>query len=76
MVQDITLILVHEKWYDDCEMMHQVGESNFVIKAGGDSPLFGDQEMHKSRNWCFRPAIGNTVVVEESNDISLRFESH
>ena len=37
----------------------QVGESNFVIKAGEGSPLFGDKEMQKPANWRLRPAMGD-----------------
>lgn len=37
----------------------QVGESNFVIKAGEGSPLFGNAEMTKIENWRLRPAMGD-----------------
>lgn len=37
----------------------QVGESNFVIKAGEGSPLFGNEEMAKIENWRLRPAMGD-----------------
>lgn len=37
----------------------QVGESNFVIKAGEGSPLFGNVEMTKIKNWRLRPAMGD-----------------
>ena len=37
----------------------QVGESNFAIKAGEDSPLFGNEEMTKIENWRLRPAMGD-----------------
>ena len=37
----------------------QVGESNFVIKAGEGSPLFGNKEMTKIENWRLRPAMGD-----------------
>lgn len=37
----------------------QVGESNFVIKAGEGSPLFGNEEMKKPENWRLRPAMGD-----------------
>lgn len=37
----------------------QVGESNFVIKAGEGSPLFGNEEMTKIENWRLRPAMGD-----------------
>jgi len=37
----------------------QVGESNFVIKAGEGAPLFGDEEMAKIENWRLRPAMGD-----------------
>lgn len=37
----------------------QVGESNFVIKAGEESPLYGDVEMTKAENWRLRPAMGD-----------------
>ena len=37
----------------------QVGESNFVIKAGECSPLFGNEEMTKIENWRLRPAMGD-----------------
>lgn len=37
----------------------QVGESNFVIKAGEGSPLFGNEEMAKVENWRLRPAMGD-----------------
>lgn len=37
----------------------QVGESNFVIKAGEGSPLFGNKEMTKVENWRLRPAMGD-----------------
>jgi len=37
----------------------QVGASNFVIKAGEDSPLFGNAEMTKIENWRLRPAMGD-----------------
>ncbi len=38
----------------------QVGESNFVIKAGEGSSLFGDAEMAKIGNWRIRPAMGDS----------------
>lgn len=37
----------------------QVGESNFVIKAGEGSPLFCNKEMTKIENWRLRPAMGD-----------------
>ena len=37
----------------------QIGESNFVIKAGEGSPLFGNGEMAKIENWRLRPAMGD-----------------
>lgn len=37
----------------------QVGESNFVIKAGEGSPLFGNEAMTKIENWRLRPAMGD-----------------
>ena len=37
----------------------RIGESNFVIKAGEDSPLFGNEEMTKINNWRLRPAMGD-----------------
>lgn len=37
----------------------QVGESNFAIKAGEGSPLFGNEEMAKIENWRLRPAMGD-----------------
>lgn len=37
----------------------QVGESNFVIKAGEGSPLFGNEDMAKIENWRLRPAMGD-----------------
>lgn len=37
----------------------QVGESNFVIKSGDGSPLFGNEEMMKIENWRLRPAMGD-----------------
>lgn len=37
----------------------QVGASNFVIKAGEDSLLFGNEEMTKIENWRLRPAMGD-----------------
>ena len=37
----------------------QIGESNFVIKAGEGSPLFGNEEMTKIENWRLRPAMGD-----------------
>lgn len=37
----------------------QVGESNFVIKAGEGSPLYGNAEMADQRNWRLRPAMGD-----------------
>ena len=37
----------------------QVGESNFVIKAGEGSPLYGNEEMTKIENWRLRPAMGD-----------------
>lgn len=38
----------------------QVGESNFVIKAGEGSSLFSDAEMTKIDNWRLRPAMGDS----------------
>ena len=37
----------------------QVGESNFVVKAGEGSPLFGNEDMSKIENWRLRPAMGD-----------------
>ena len=37
----------------------QVGDSNFVIKAGEGAPLYNDLEMTKARNWRLRPAMGD-----------------
>ena len=37
----------------------QIGESNFVIKAGEGSPLYGNEEMTKIENWRLRPAMGD-----------------
>ena len=37
----------------------QVGESNFVVKAGEGSLLFGNAEMAKIENWRLRPAMGD-----------------
>ena len=37
----------------------QIGESNFVIKAGEGSPLFGNEEMARIENWRLRPAMGD-----------------
>ena len=37
----------------------QVGESNFVIKAGQGSPLYGNEDMKDPRNWRLRPAMGD-----------------
>ena len=37
----------------------QIGESNFVIKAGEGSSLFGNEEMTKIENWRLRPAMGD-----------------
>ena len=37
----------------------QIGESNFVIKAGEGSQLFGNEEMTKIENWRLRPAMGD-----------------
>ena len=37
----------------------QIGGSNFVIKAGEESPLFGNEEMSKVENWRLRPAMGD-----------------
>ena len=42
-----------------CIGWRQVGESNFVIKAGEGSPLFGNAEMTKIENWRLRPAMGD-----------------
>ena len=38
----------------------QVGESNFVIKAGEGSSLFRDADMAKIGNWRLRPAMGDS----------------
>lgn len=38
----------------------QVGESNFVIKAGEGSLLFGDADMARIDNWRLRPAMGDS----------------
>ena len=37
----------------------QIGESNFVIKAGEGSSLFGNEEMTNIENWRLRPAMGD-----------------
>lgn len=37
----------------------QVGDGNFVIKAGEGSPLFGNEEMAKIENWRLRPGMGD-----------------
>lgn len=37
----------------------QVGESNFVIKAGEGAPLYGNEDMKDPRNWRLRPAMGD-----------------
>jgi len=37
----------------------QVGESNFVIKAGEGSTLYGNEDMKDPRNWRLRPAMGD-----------------
>ena len=37
----------------------QVGDSNFVIKAGEKSPLNGNAELAKIENWRIRPAMGD-----------------
>ena len=42
-----------------CICWRQVGESNFVIKAGEGSSLFGNEEMAKIENWRLRPAMGD-----------------
>lgn len=38
----------------------QVGESNFVIKAGEGSSFFGDAGMKEIGNWRLRPAMGDS----------------
>jgi len=43
-----------------CIGWRQVGESNFVIKAGEGSALFGDAEMRKIGNWRLRAAMGDS----------------
>lgn len=42
-----------------CIGWRQVGESNFVIKAGEGSSLFGNEEMAKFEKWRLRPAMGD-----------------
>ena len=37
----------------------RVGESNFVIKAGSGSPLYGNVEITNIDNWRLRPAMGD-----------------